>query len=130
MTNQSGGSFLLNVRNLSVPFGLLLAHRGLRKLIQSNETKSTKSTKSKKSTSTAKSTKKSTSVKKDDVVVAPKKKVVTKKKDVVVAPKKKVLTNSATATKKNAATKKKVKGGNNLSNLFVGLNTALGPLNN
>lgn len=67
--NQDGGNFLLNVRNLTVPFGLLLAERGLKKLIESN---------SKKTPAIKKSAKKS--VKKDTTPKPPKKKSVKKVK--------------------------------------------------
>lgn len=56
--SQEGGNFLLNVRNLTVPFGLLLAERGLKKLIETNSKNTQKSTKPSKRTTTKTSAKK------------------------------------------------------------------------
>jgi polyketide synthase PksN len=56
--SQEGGNFLLNVRNLTVPFGLLLAERGLKKLIESNSKKAPTKASEKKTTTKPKSSKK------------------------------------------------------------------------
>ena len=70
---QDGGNFIMGVRNLSIPFGILLAERGLKMLIKKEysvvaskqqpvksveKLESTRSTKSTKSAKTAKSPKK------------------------------------------------------------------------
>lgn len=47
ITEQSGGDFLTNVRNLTVPFGILLASRGMQMLNEKkNNAKATKASKS------------------------------------------------------------------------------------
>ena len=138
MENQQGGNFLMNVRNLSVPFGLLLAHKGLQKLIQSNETvKPTKSRKTVAKKLTAAPKKKTLVAKK--LTAAPKKavKVTTGKKTTTDSKKPVVKKPVVKKDKKVSTTGKKTRKvtggyfGDNLSGLnqvFTGLNAALGRL--